>query len=143
MKTKTKKITKKIAVDKVKKVSAKKVTQNKSVSIPVKRVVKTKVSSKKSAPVKKVEKRELVVASNYNSFWMNNGQILNTLTALEGALKNMDNAVYKYHTANGRHDFANWVEDVLHDLECANALRKAKTAKSAYTVVVKYTALYK
>jgi outer membrane protein assembly factor BamD (BamD/ComL family) len=74
---------------------------------------------------------------------MNDGQILNTLEALALALKNMDTAVYKYHTADGRHDFANWVEDVLVDTDCAAALRKAKTPKSAHTIVVKHLAVYK
>ncbi len=124
-----------------KKVAPKKVATAKSTSSKV-----TGVSAKKVAP-KKITgsklKKDLVVASNYNSFWMNDGQILNSLVALESALKKMDNAVYKYHTALGRHDFANWVEDVLLDIECATALRKAKTAKSAHTVVVKFVGLYK
>ncbi len=137
MKTTTKKETKKI----VKKATPKKVAKSKATSIKVTGVTTKKVASKKVAGPK--QKKELVVASNYNSFWMNDGQILNTLQALEGALKKMDTAVYKYHTAAGRHDFANWVEDVLHDVECATALRSAKTPKSAHTVVVKFLALYK
>jgi hypothetical protein len=137
MKTTIKKETKTVA----KKAAPKKAVKSKSTSIKVTGVVTKKVATKKVTGAK--EKKDLVVASNYNSFWMNDGQILNTLKALEGALKNMDNAVYKYHTNLGRHDFANWVEDVLMDIECATALRKAKTAKSAHTVVVKFLALYK
>ncbi len=136
MKTTTKKEIKTTA----KKTAVKKVTKPKSTSIKVTGVVAKKVATKKIAGPK--PKKDLVVATNHNSFWMNDGQILNTLVALEQALKKMDNVVYKYHTAAGRHDFANWVEDVLHDVECATALRSAKTAKSAHTVVVKFLAHY-
>lgn len=139
---------KKVAIKKVAKVAPKKVVSKvtiiKSVSLPVKKVksakTTTKTTTKKiiSAPLKKA----LVVASNHNSFWLNDGQILNTLLVLAGALKGMDTAVYKYHTKNGRHDFANWVEDVLSDTDCASALRKAKTPKSAHTVVLAHLKSY-
>ncbi|MBY0537984.1 hypothetical protein K2P47_01145 [Patescibacteria group bacterium] len=137
MKTTIKKETKTVT----KKTTPKKVAKTKSTSVKVTGVAPKKVVAKKVAGPK--SKKEMVVASNYNSFWMNDGQILNSLAALEGALKKMDTAVYKYHTALGRHDFANWVEDVLQDIECAAALRTAKTPKSAHTVVVKFLATYK
>jgi hypothetical protein len=149
MKTTTKKVSKKTAVKKTvkktvksaAKTEIKKAPKRAPVSIKVTGVMTKKVAAKKitGATIKK----EMVVASNYNSFWLNDGQILNTLKALEGVLKNMDNAVYKYHTNNGRHDFANWVEDVLKDIDCAAALKKAKTPKSAHAVVVKHLAFYK
>ena len=121
--------------------AVKKVAAKKSVSIPVTTAPVKKAPAKKiaGAPAPKV----LVIATNHNSFWMNDGQILNSLTALAQALKKMDSVVYKYHTNAGRHDFANWVEDVLRDVECATALRKAKTVKTAHAVVVKHVALYK
>lgn len=137
MKTTTKKETKNTS----KKAAPKKVAKAKSTSIKVTGVASKKVATKKVSGPKL--KKELVVASNYNSFWMNDGQILNSLVALESALKKMDIAVYKYHTQASRHDFANWVEDVLHDIECAVALRSAKTPKSAHAVVVKFLKLYK
>jgi hypothetical protein len=136
MKTTVKKIApKKTAKAATKKVSAKKATTVAVTTVGPKKAVAKKVSGPKV-------KKDLVVASNYNSFWMNDGQILNSLAALADALQGMDAAVYKYHTDLGRHDFANWVEDVLADIDCANALRKAKTPKSAHTVVVKFLALY-
>lgn len=141
MKTTIKKVTKKTTVKKAVKTAVKKASKNTPVSIKVTDVATKKVAVKKitSAALKK----ELVVASNYNSFWLNDGQILNTLKALRGVLKNMDSTVYRYHTNSGRHDFANWVEDVLKDTDCAAALKKAKTPKSAHAVVVKHLALYK
>lgn len=145
MKTTTKKDSKKTAVKKTVKsavkTEVKKAPKRTPVSIKVTDVVTKKVAAKKI--IGAIIKKELVVASNYNSFWLNDGQILNTLKALDGVLKNMDSAVYKYHTNSGRHDFANWVEDVLKDTDCAAALKKAKTPKSAHAVVVKHLAFYK
>ena len=130
-------ITKKVAVKKIapKKVVAKKPVAKSGV-VSIKKVKETKPVTRKikSVPAKKT----LVVASSHNSFWMNDGQILNTLVALTGALRGMEAAVYKYHTNNGRHDFANWVDDVLADVECAADLRKCKTAKTAHATVVKH-----
>lgn len=127
--------------------TAKKAAVKKIVQIPVTGETKKSVTTKKIAPSKKgtsaTLKKLLVVSSNYNSFWMNDGQILNSLVALKEALKNMDTVVYKYHTAHGRHDFANWVEDVLKDAPCATALRKNKTPKAAHTTVVKFLAEYR
>lgn len=137
-------ITKKVAVKKVAKVAPKKVVSKvtgiKSVSLPVKKVKSAKTTTKTT--IKKIitapGKKALVVASSHNSFWMNDGQILNTLVALAGALREMEAVVYKYHTNNGRHDFANWVDDVLSDANCASELRKCKTAKTAHASVVKH-----
>ena len=141
MKTKITNVTKTTPVKKASKVAVKKTDKAKSVSIAVKDISPKKATAKKI--ISPAQRKELVIASNHNSFWLNDGQILNSLKALSGALKNMESVVYKYHTANGRHDFANWVDDVLCDSDCAQALRKAKTAKSAHMVVVKYVALYK
>ena len=140
MKTTIKKVVEKKMAKVVSKKAVSKSAVIKSVSVPVKNVKSPKTTAKKIShtPAKKT----LVMATNYNSFWMNDGQILNTLVALAGALNGMETAVYKYHTNNGRHDFANWVEDVLRDTQCAAALRKAKTAKTAHAVVVKYLAGY-
>ena len=123
-----------------KKAVVKKSVAKNSVSIPVKNIATKKVTAKKTVKVSAGKK--LIAASNYNSFWMNDGQILNTLVALRDALKKMDTAVYKYHTASSRHDFANWVEDVLKDSNCATALRKNKTPKAAHTTVVKSLKTY-
>ena len=143
----TKVAPKKVAKVAPKKVTAKvtaKVTGRTSVSLPVKKVKSAKTTTKTTT--KKISsasgKKGLVEASSHNSFWMNDGQILNTLVALAGALNGMETVVYKYHTNNGRHDFANWVDDVLSDADCATALRKCKTAKTAHAVLVTHLKSY-
>lgn len=116
----------------------------------VKKVAVKKTASaatKKAAVPKKARKTAaskpgLVYADNASSFWVTDGQILNSLVALHGALLTMEKAVYGHHVTKEKHDFADWVESVLGDSACASALRKAKTAPTAASVVAKYLRAY-
>lgn len=130
----TKKVTKKAV--------AKKTVKKKVAKKAVKKVAKkiTKKPTKKVA--KKTAKKPLVLANNETSFWVTNGQILNSLIALRDALDEMEKEVYSYHAGNAQNDFANWVSAVLADPVCASELQKAKTPKSAKTVVVRHLKLY-
>ena len=130
----TKKTTKKTTKKKVAKKAAKKATK--------KVAKKTTRKTAKKTTRKKKEAKALVHASNEQSFWVSDGQILNNLLALKDALNAMDAKVYKYHATGDQNDFANWVEVVLCDDKCAKDLRKAKTKTSAKTVVVKHLKLY-
>lgn len=104
--------------------------------------VAKKVAPKKAAAKKPSAKKTLVYADNTHSFWVTDGQILNSLVALHDALKAMDKAVYAHHVSKDKHDFADWVDAVLCDGECAEALRKAKTPTTARAVVTKYLKVY-
>lgn len=138
----TKKATAKKAVAKkttkavAKKAPVKKVTKKPVVKkAPVKKKVAKKTTSKK--PVK-----DLVYAPDHKSFWTTDGEILNSLVALSDAFSQMDNDVYKFHAGGAQNDFSLWVDGVLCDSDCAAALAKAKTPKSARTVVVRHLKLY-
>lgn len=100
---------------------------------PTKKAVAPKKTAKKS-----VTKTMLVYADNSESFWVSNGQILNSLVALKDALATMDKAVYAHHVMAGKNDFATWVEQVLDDAACAKSLRAAKTPAAAKTAVAKH-----
>jgi len=129
-----KKATAKLATSKkpaTKKVAAKKPVAKKLVQKATANTT-TKVSAAKS----------LVYAPDQHSFWVSNGEILNSLTALRDALAAMDDRVYTHHARPEQNDFAIWVNDVLCDNECAQALAKAKTPKSAHTVVVRHLKFY-
>ncbi|MFW6210139.1 MAG: hypothetical protein ACOC4E_01460 [Patescibacteria group bacterium] len=103
-----------------------------------------KKATKKSAPraAGKSAAPRLVYASNNESFWVSDGQVLNSLPALRDAFTEMDIAVYRYHAEGGQNDFAVWVRQVLGDDACASALEKAKTPKGARTAVVKHLKHY-
>lgn len=120
-----------------KKVITKKVAKKASV---VKKPVVKKVAKK--SPVQKSTKKSLVYAPDQQSFWVTNGQILNSLLALRDALDEMQDEVYSYHAGKAHNDFAKWVDAVLADKACAVELEKAKTPKAAKTVVAKYLKSY-
>ncbi len=109
----------------------------------VKKVAKKVTSKKTSATTsKKAGKKTLLIANNQQSFWVNNGQILNSLLALETALGSMTKDTFSYHVAKDRNDFAQWVEYVLVDAACAADLRKAKTVSTAKSAVKKHLKTY-
>lgn len=105
-----------------------------------KKVVKKTTAAKKAT--KKTADKQLVYADNSTSFWMNDGQILNSLVSLKDALVKMPTDLYEYHAGTGQDDFANWVEAVLGDANCADDLRKVNTVAAAKAVVVKHLKNY-
>jgi hypothetical protein len=125
-----------------------KTTNKPAVKKVVKKVVKKTPAKKATKSVaKKVakkapQKKSLIYADDQQSFWVTNGQVLNSLVALRDALNEMEEGVYSYHAGQAHNDFANWVSEVLADNACAVELQKAKTPKSAKTVVVKHLKLY-
>lgn len=123
-----------------KKVTSKKVVPTKK---PVAKKVAAKTIAKKVTKTSSVSKgKSLVYASNQKSFWVVNGQILNSLLALSDSLTTMDKKTYAHHVSKDRHDFAEWVESVLLDARCAADLRTAKTATTAKATVASYLKSY-
>lgn len=119
----------------------------KSTTAAVKKAVKKTVVKKAPAPKKTVSKKKstakvLVYSDNARSFWTSDGQIFNSLLALHDALKKMDKTVYGNHVSGNRHDFAQWVEVVLCDAECAADLRRAQTPTGARTAIAKHLKSY-
>jgi hypothetical protein len=118
--------------------SASKKTTTKKTSVPkfpVNKTIVKKPISKKNVPIIK-----LVVASDSQSFWLQDGQVLNSLIALEAAFKSMSMTTYSYHVSTDGNHFADWVELVLADSVCASELRKAKTVKTAHETLKKHLA---
>lgn len=147
--------TKKSPAKKTTKSAVKKTASKKSVKkatkvakkAPAKKAATKKTAAKKAAPKKKPSAmkkpvKDLVLASDQESFWVHNGDILNSLLALRDALAEMEKDIYQYHAKGEQNDFALWVETVLCDDDCAADLQKAKTQKGARTVVVKHLKLY-
>lgn len=126
----------KTAVKTVKKAAAKKAPAKKTVAKKV-----TRKSSGTKVPIKKPTK-ELIYASDQESFWTSDGEILNSLMALRDALAEMDADIYQFHAAGEQNDFSLWVDTVLRDGDCAQDLKKAKTPRSAKTTVVRHLKMY-
>lgn len=128
-----KKVTKKAAP---KKPAAKKVVAKKKTT--------TKKPVAKTSTAKRVQKspKEPTYASNEQSFWVTNGEILNSLVALHHALDTMPKEVFEFHAFGPQNDFSVWVETVLCDADCAADLAKAKSQKTAKTAVAKHLKHY-
>lgn len=127
--TKAKKTTKKST----RKKAAKKVAKS-----TAKQTAKKSVTKKSKKPAAK----PLVVAKEKECFWTNDGQVLKDLQELSVALDKMAEEVFKYHVTKERNDFADWVDSVLSDTACAEALRKSRKPSTAKTVVVRHLKYY-
>ncbi|MCA9361177.1 hypothetical protein KC845_01320 [Candidatus Kaiserbacteria bacterium] len=133
---------KKPATKKVAKKTAKKVVAKKTIGKKVAKKVTKKVAKKSVAKKTKSKTRVLVCASPDNCFWTTDGQILQDLNELQIALSAMEEAVFNYHVQADKNDFANWVEAVLDDADCAFELRSATAPNEARSIVVRHLRTY-
>lgn len=96
----------------------------------------------KPSSKKKAEKKSLTNAQPQKAFWVHNGPVLKNLVELADALQTMDEVIFTHHVTKEKNDFADWVETVLKDVECATAIRRSKKPSSARTIVVRHLKLY-
>lgn len=125
----TKNVTKKTAKKAVKKATKK----------TTKKAVK-KTASKVNSSKKIV--RALVCAEGEACFWTTDGRVLENLEQLRTAFGSMDDEVFLHHVNKEKNDFADWVETVLEDAECAAALRRAKKPQTAEAAIVRCLRAY-
>jgi len=104
--------------------------------LPKKAAKKTiKASASKASKKKITEFKALVCAYDGECFWSRDGQILSNLSDLSFAIGSMDDEVFLHHVTDEKNDFADWVEHVLQDQECAQALRAAQKKTQAKKIV--------
>lgn len=84
----------------------------------------------------------MVCAADGECFWTRDGRILQDLADLHMAFGSMDEEVFLHHVRKEKNDFADWVEHVLQDLDCAVALRKAKKPDQAYKTLTTHLQKY-
>ena len=108
-----------------------------------KKVAKTATKAVSKTVSKASTKKPLMYADTNTSFWVVDGQVLNSLVALRDALAKMEKSVYSQHVSVQKNDFSNWVAAVLGDASCAKELKSAKTPAAAKTVVVNHLKLYR
>ncbi|MEX0909664.1 MAG: hypothetical protein WDZ75_00035 [Candidatus Paceibacterota bacterium] len=100
-----------------------------------------KVVAKKKSP-KRISKKPLVYAADWQVFYAVNGAVLRSMDDLYGELETMLEDEYLYHKNNGDH-FTVWVREVLGDDMCSADLSKATTRKKARTTLKKHLKHYK
>ena len=94
-----------------------------------------KAVAKKAAPKKKAAKKPSCACgaccAAEQSFWVNNGPVIDSLKGLSEAVKGMSDEQYAYHTERDGNDFARWIRDCLGNTSLASRVAKAKTRSSA------------
>jgi len=107
-----------------------------------KKAAPKKVTKGKKATPKKAHIRALVCAIGEECFWTHDGKVLENLADLQMAFGTMDEEVFLHHANKEKNDFADWVEYVLQDLECAAMLREAKKKADAEKILAKQLRYY-
>jgi hypothetical protein len=76
--------------------------------------------------------RHLIQAPPDKAFWVNGGPVLTDLQQLRQALaREISDEQFVHHVTGDKNDFAQWVEEVLGDTQCAEALRQARSRTEA------------
>ena len=132
----TKKASRKRAIRKTTpKRRAKKAAAKKAGRKTAKKTATKRTARRKTKPV-------LVCAYGQDCFWVNQGPVLQDLIQLRDALTEMSDATFKHHVSRNHNDFADWVQLVLSDKHCANALRKSTKPQTAKSVLIKRLKYY-
>jgi hypothetical protein len=89
---------------------------------------------------RKTKKKPLVTAQGSLAFWVYEGPVyegpvLANLRDLRDALASMDDVTFVYHVNEDKNDFANWVRDVLNDVELSRKLSRTKRRPTAHKTV--------
>ena len=65
------------------------------------------------------------------SFWCNDGRVFRNIRDLSDGLTNMSDETFNYHSNDEKHDFSNWLGDVVEDEKLAKDLSNSITRREA------------
>lgn len=65
------------------------------------------------------------------AFWCCDGRVFRNMAELADGLANMSDEVFLYHSNNEKHDFSNWLSDVVEDEKLAKDLSGSITRREA------------
>jgi hypothetical protein len=89
--------------------------------------------SKTRVKVKKQPATSLTRAPVDMVFWCHNGSVFADLRELAEGLRAMSDETFAYHSNLEKHDFSNWVKDVIRDellaIELAGAIDRLQAAE--------------
>jgi hypothetical protein len=71
-------------------------------------------------------------------FVLQNGQYLKSFRDLVTAVDKMDDSMFEYHVTGDRHDFANWVKDVLKQEQLASRMKTARVKKELLAILKRH-----
>lgn len=135
--TPKKKATKKKSTKK----ASKKKTTKKSTS---KKTAKKNVDSKKAAQAAASAMRDIIArardhfkkAPAQHVFILHDGSQLKDLFDLAQALEDIQEHVFRHHVNDDRHDFANWVQNVLDEHSLADEMREARKHPESHERII-------
>ncbi|MFA5056207.1 MAG: hypothetical protein WC562_08610 [Dehalococcoidia bacterium] len=65
------------------------------------------------------------------AFWCSDGRIFRSMRDLADGLANMSDETFVYHANEEKHDFSNWLRDVIDDEKLAKELENSITRQTA------------
>lgn len=86
--------------------------------------------------VKKPVKKPLVKAPVEYAFWCHDGSIFADLYELAEGLKIMSDETFTYHSNLEKHDFSNWIRDIIGDEQLADDLAMVSSRSEAVSCVI-------
>jgi hypothetical protein len=69
-------------------------------------------------------------------FWCHDGNIFTDLNELAEGLRTMSDEIFEYHSNLEKHDFSNWVRDIIGDEQLADDLERAVNRLEATAYVI-------
>lgn len=86
--------------------------------------------------------KNLVRTNDANAFWLHDGGPIHDLVDLKNAFDTMTQEQFSYHLNKEKNDFALWVQVLLQDEDCAEALKRANTRKGASRILFRHLKKY-
>jgi hypothetical protein len=93
---------------------------------------KTTMRKKAAKPAKK----SLTKAPAEYVFWCRDGSIFSDLLELAEGLKMMSDETFAFHSSLEKHDFSNWIRDIIGDEELADELLLVTSRPEAISCVI-------
>jgi hypothetical protein len=93
---------------------------------------KAALEKKTARPVKKA----LTRAPAEYVFWCHDGTVFSDLYELAEGLRMMTDETFAYHSNLVKHDFSNWIRDILGDEELADALMMVTSRPDAVSCII-------
>lgn len=69
-------------------------------------------------------------------FWCRDGSVFTDIYDLLEGLERMSDETFAYHSNLEKHDFSNWIRDIMEDGELADALAAAADRTEAVTCII-------